>query len=306
MKLKNVKGNILLLLVTLIWGAAFVPQEKAMAFVGPFSFQVLRSLLGAIVLVPIIVFFAIRRKKAPDYTAPTKADVLYLLRAGIICGFLLAIAAGLQQLGLAMGTDAGKAGFITALYIFFVPIFGLFLKKRPAPHIWLCIVVAAVGMYFLCLKKGEFSFAVGDLLILGAAFSFGFQILAIDHFAPKVFDCIALAALQFFFCGLFSLLPMLLTEQFPSGETLWRVAPYVLFVGVLSNGVAYTMQIVAQRYTEPTIASLIMSFESVFALLTGIVIPPHIIPTGREILGCVLMFAAIVTAQMPIPWRKKK
>ncbi len=297
MNLQKTKGNLLLLLATLIWGAAFIAQDKAMAYMGPFTFQVLRSLVGAAVLVPVILFGAKHR-------STTKKDRLYLLRAGIVCGFLLAIAAGLQQVGLDEGADPGKAGFITALYMFFVPIFGLFLKKKPEPHIWLCIAVAAVGMYFLCIPKGEMAFSRGDLFILACAFAFGFQILAIDHYAPRVCDCIALAALQFFFCGVFSLLPMLILDTPVTFSAVVSALPYILFVGALSNGVAYTLQILGQKMTEPTIASLIMSFESVFAVLTGIVIPPHVIPNGREFLGCALMFVSILAAQ--ISFKKKQ
>ncbi len=305
MNRKNTRGNLLLLLATMIWGSAFVAQDRAMDHMGPYTFQALRSFVGAAVLLPVILISWVRRKKAPDYLPPTKKDVLYLLRAGATCGFFLAIAAGLQQVGLAMGADPGKAGFLTALYMFFVPIFGLFLKKRPAPHIWPCILVAAVGMYFLCLKKGEFSFAAYDLLILGCSVAFGIQILSIDHFAPRVIDCIALSALQFFFCGLFTLIPMLIFEYQLDASALLAAAPYILYVGVLSNGVAYTLQIVGQKLSEqPTLASLIMSFESVFAILTGIVIPPHVIPNGRELFGCVLIMIAILVAQIPFPKRR--
>ncbi len=304
MNLQKTKGNLLLLLATLIWGSAFVAQDEAMKFMKPFAFQTFRSLVGAAVLIPVILLLSAKAKKKENYKAPTKQERLYLLRAGMICGFFLTIAAGLQQVGLDKGSAPGKAGFITALYMFFVPIFGLFLKKKPEKHIWLCIVAAAIGMYFLCIEKGAFAFAKGDLFVLGGAFAFGFQILAIDHYAPRVYDCIALAALQFFFCGVFSILPMFLLEPLASPSAIVSALPYILYVGVLSNGVAYTLQVVGQKMTEPTIASLIMSFESVFAMLTGIIVPPHDIPNGREIFGCVLMFLAILAAQISFKKRK--
>lgn len=306
MNLQKTKGNLLLLLTTLIWGATFVAQDKAMLYIGPYTFQTVRSLVGAAVLVPVILFFGARRKRQEGFAPATKKDKLYLLRAGVICGFFLAVASCFQQVGIASGTSAGKAGFITALYIFFVPIFGLVLKKKVQPHIWGCVVLAAVGLYFLCIKQGSLHFAIGDLLMLGSAFVFGFQILSVDHFAPRVSDCVALASLQFLFSGLFSSIPMLIFEWGTKFSSVLDASGYILFAGVLSCGVAYTLQIVGQKYTEPTIASLIMSFEAVFAVLAGMIVPPHVIPTPREWLGSALMFIAILLAQITFPTRKKK
>lgn len=306
MNLQKTKGNLLLLLTTLIWGCTFVAQDKAMAHIGPYTFQTTRSLIGAAVLVPVILFFAAQSKRQEGYTPATKKDTLYLIRAGAVCGFFLAVASCFQQVGIASGTGAGKAGFITAMYIFFVPLLGIPLKKKVQPHVFACVVLAAVGLYFLCIKQGSLQFAVGDLLMLGSAFVFGFQILAVDHFAPRVRDCIALASLQFLFSGLFSSIPMLIFEWGTELSSILDASGYILFAGVLSCGVAYTLQIVGQKYTEPTIASLIMSFEAVFACLAGMVVPPHVIPTGRELLGCALMFVAILLAQLNLPVRNKK
>lgn len=305
MKTKT-KGNLLLVLTTLIWGCTFVAQDKAMAHIGPYTFQTTRSIIGAAVLIPVILFFAAQRKRQKGYTPATKKDRSYLIRAGAVCGFFLAVASCLQQVGIASGTGAGKAGFITAMYIFFVPIFGLLLGKKVQPHIWGCVVLAATGLYFLCIKQGSFHLAMGDLLMLGSAFVFGFQILAVDHFAPRVHDCIALASLQFLFSGLFSAIPMLIFEWGTELSSILDASGYILFAGVLSCGVAYTLQIVGQKYTEPTVASLIMSFEAVFATLAGIIVPPHTVPTAREWLGSTLMFVAIVLAQISFPARKNK
>lgn len=300
------KGNLLLLLTTLIWGSTFVAQDKAMAYIGPYTFQTVRSIVGAAVLVPVILFFDAQKKRRKEFTPATKKDTLYLLRASVICGFFLAVASCLQQVGIASGTGAGKAGFITAMYIFFVPIFGLALKKKVQPHVWGCVLLAAVGLYFLCIKKGALDLALGDLLVLGSAFAFAFQILAVDHFAPRVTDCIKLASLQFLFSGLFSALPMLILEHGTTPGAILDASGYILFAGVLSCGVAYTLQIVGQKYTEPTVASLIMSFEAVFATLAGMVVPPHVVPMPRELFGSVLMFVAILSAQINLPARKKK
>lgn len=300
------KGSLLLLLTTLIWGATFVAQDKAMLYIGPYTFQTTRSLIGAAVLVPVILFFDGQKKRREDFTPTTKRDWLYLIRAGATCGFFLAVASCLQQVGIASGTGAGKAGFITALYIFFVPIFGLVLGKKVQPHVFGCVLLAAVGLYFLCIKQGSFHLATSDLLMLGSAFVFGFQILAVDHFAPRVTDCVKLASLQFLFSGLFSAIPMLILENRTPFGAILDASGYILFAGVLSCGVAYTLQIVGQKYTEPTVASLIMSFEAVFAVLAGMIVPPHVIPTSREWLGSSLMFVAILLAQITFPTRKKK
>lgn len=300
------KGNLLLLMTTLIWGSTFVAQDKAMAYIGPYTFQTVRSIVGAAVLIPVILFFDAQRKKQQSFTPATKKDTLYLLRAGAVCGFFLAVASCFQQVGIAMGTGAGKAGFITAMYIFFVPILGLALKKKVQPHVWGCVVLGAVGLYFLCIQRGSLNFELSDLLVLGSAFAFGFQILAVDHYASRVTDCIKLASLQFLFSGLFSAIPMLITENRLDPSALLDASGYILFAGVLSCGVAYTLQIVGQKYTEPTIASLIMSLEAVFATLAGIVVPPHEIPTLREFFGCALMFVAILLAQVNFPIKKRK
>lgn len=291
------KGSLLLLLTTIIWGTTFVAQDTAMAFIGPYAFQFSRSIVGCVVLLPVIFLFDRQKKKAPDYAAPTKADQKTLILGGVICGFFLCVASCFQQVGIAMGTSGGKAGFITAMYILFVPLLGLFLGKRVAPMLWLCVALACVGLYLLCLDGETGGFVASDLIVLACGVVFSFQILAVDHFAARV-DCLKLAALQFLFSGLFSSVPMLIFEG--SGEllnvplALWQI----LFAGVLSCGVAYTLQMVGQKYTEPAIASLIMSLEAVFATISGVFFLPDGVLSLREFAGCGVMLVAIILSQI--------
>lgn len=305
MKNQNTKGSLLLLLTTLIWGTTFVAQDTAMAFIGPYAFQFARSIIGSLVLVPVILFADARKKKSPEYTPPTEKDRLTLVLGGAICGLFLCIASCLQQVGIAMGTSGGKAGFITAMYIFFVPIIGLFLRKKVALRIWLCIALAGIGLYLLCMDGETGGFVPSDLVVLGCGIVFSFQILSVDHFAARV-DCIKLSSLQFLFSGLFSAIPMLIFEG--AGElanvpsALWQI----LFAGVLSCGVAYTLQTVGQKYTEPAIASLIMSFEAFFATIAGVLFLPDGMLSPREFIGCGVMLVAILLSQinLKIPFKK--
>ena len=305
MKNTNTKGSLILLLTTLIWGTTFVAQDTAMAFIGPYAFQFTRSIIGSLVLVPVILLADAHKKKLPTYQSPTKKDRLTLLLGGAVCGFFLCIASCFQQVGIAMGTSGGKAGFITAMYIFFVPILGLFLRKNVPLRIWLCIALAGVGLYLLCLDGESGGFVPSDLVVLGCGLVFALQILAVDHFAARV-DCLKLSSLQFLFSGLFSAIPMLIFEG--AGElvnvplALWQI----LFAGVLSCGVAYTLQTIGQKYTEPAIASLIMSFEAFFATIAGVFFLPDGMLSIREFIGCGVMLVAILLSQinLKIPFKK--
>lgn len=204
----NTKGSLILLLTTVLWGFTFVAQDLAMEVIRPYTFQAVRSLIGSAVLLPVILIMDGLKKKKGTYTPPTREERKTLLAGGLVCGFFLCIASCLQQVGIAFGTSGGKAGFITAMYIIFVPLFGLVLGKKVQPHIWLCVLLAGIGLYLLCVKSGEFSLEIGDLLVLGCAVAFGFQILAVDHFAPKVVDCLKLSALEFLVSGLLSTIPI--------------------------------------------------------------------------------------------------
>lgn len=299
----QIKGNILLFLTTLIWGCTFVAQDVAMEHIGPFEYQAVRSIIGAVVLLPVIFILDFKKKLDGSYKPMTIATKKELIFGGIVCGFCLCVASCFQQVGIAMGTSAGKAGFITAMYILFVPIIGLFFGKRVRPHFWLCVALAVAGLYLLCITGADKGVTVGDFLTLMCAIAFAFQILAIDRFAPRV-DCLKLSCIQFFVSGVFSAVPMFLFEGFNPDKIVAALGP-ILFAGVLSCGVAYTLQTVGQKYTEPTVGSLIMSFESFFAVVAESVIL-WVVPSGREILGCVLMLVAILLSQMQFTGKKKK
>lgn len=308
----NTKGSLILLLTTILWGFTFVAQDLAMEVIRPYTFQAVRSLIGSAVLVPVILVMDGIKKKNRTYVAPTKEENKTLLTGGLVCGFFLCIASCLQQVGIAVGTSGGKAGFITAMYIIFVPLFGLALGKKVQPHVWLCVVLACIGLYLLCVKGDIFSFAMGDLLVLGCAVAFGFQILAVDHYAPRVTDCLKLSALEFLISGLLTVIPMLIFEG--AGELTLVPAAIgpILFAGILSCGVAYTLQTIGQKYTEPAIASLIMSFEAVFAAIGGTFVAlfhwfgvDAEIMSGREFIGCGVMLVAILLSQVTLPTKNK-
>lgn len=293
-------NNLQLLLTALIWGSAFVAQSVGMDYIGPFTFNCVRSVLGGLVLLPVIWFMGKRGKGGYSRTevqVPSVKDDKKdktLLTGGICCGIALAVASSLQQIGLVY-TSAGKAGFITALYIVIVPVMGLLLGKKTGIRTWIGVALAAVGLYFLCITDG-FSISTGDLIVLLCAVVFSIHILLIDHFSPKV-DGVRLSCIQFFVSGILCAVPMLIVEQPQLGEILVAWQP-LLYAGVLSSGVAYTLQIVAQKNTDPAVASLLLSLESVFSVIAGWIILGERL-SGREMLGCVLVFAAVVLAQLP-------
>ena len=277
-----------------IWGSAFVAQSVGMDFVGPFTFQAVRSLIGAIALLPVILIGDRADGGAKREKSRTPEGRKRLLRAGLICGTVLATAAGFQQYAM-VDAEPGKAGFLTALYILMVPLLGLFAKKRPPLRLWGCILMAMVGLYLLCIS-GTFAFSRGDILLLICAFWFSLHIWSVEIFARDV-DGVRLSCLQFSVCAVLTSVPMFLTEQ-PRLTDITAAYLPILYAGVLSSGVAYTLQIIGQQKTRPAVASLMMSFESVFAVLAGMLVL-HQIPTLREAFGCLLMFAAIVICQMP-------
>jgi len=286
----------MLLLTALIWGCAFVAQSTAMDLIGPFTFQGVRSVIGSAVLIPVIMLMDGLKKKEGTYKKPSDSEKRVLLTGGIICGVIMCVASNLQQFGI-MTTDPGKAGFITAMYILIVPVLGLFLKKRVPPRIWLCILAALAGLFFLCVNSGTgFSVSGGDIFVFLCAIVFSIHILAVDHYAPLV-DGVRLSCIQFFVSGVLSMVLMFTFEK-PSVSSLVSAAVPILYAGIGSCGIAYTLQILGQKYTKPTVASLLMSLESVFAVLAQIVIL-RIIPSDRETFGCILMFAAIIAAQLP-------
>ena len=294
MKSKRLYGNTLLMITAVIWGTAFVAQSVGADHVGPFTFTASRSFVGGFVLIPVIFLMDMLRKKEGG-TAP-KGDRRTLILGGVLCGTALCIASVFQQIGISGGTSSGKAGFITALYILVVPMLGLLLGKKVRPIIWLCVMMSVGGLYLLCVTDGFSSVQLSDLFVLCCAFCFAVHIQIIDHFSPKV-DGVRMSCIQFFVCGILSAVPAIFSEPFAVADLQAAALP-ILYAGVMSSGVAYTLQIVGQKYSDPTIASMIMSLESVFAMLAGAVILSQV-PSGREILGCVIMFAAIIIAQLP-------
>lgn len=293
-----------MVLTAAIWGVAFVAQSEGGDVVGPFSFNCVRFIIGAAVLVPVIGILdraglSVRRPQS-------KQDKVKTFCYGALAGAALFLAANAQQFAISMGAEVSKAGFLTALYIIMVPILGFFFKKKCGWNIWVGVLVSIVGLYFLCLTDGA-GFKVMDLLLLACAFLFSIQILMIDRFAPLT-DPVRLSSVQFLVCGLLSAIPALIFDVPRSGSFAalmdsfsgWDAWIPILYAGVLSSGVAYTLQVVAQPGLNPTVASLIMSFEAVFATLSGWLIL-HQTLSVREIMGCVLMFAAIVIAQLPLP-----
>lgn len=287
------KHTLLLLLTAFIWGIAFVAQSVGMDYVGPFTFTASRSIIGAIVLIPCI--FLLDRLKATDEVCARKpSNQKTLLVGGVCCGIALAIATMLQQYGIAQ-TTVGKAGFITALYIVIVPILGIFMKRKPKLRVWLSVLLAIAGLYFLCLTE-SLSFTKGDTLVLLSAVVFSFHILIIDHFSPLV-DGVRMSCIQFAVEGILCTVPALIFEH-PSPASLVAAAAPILYAGVLSSGVGYTLQIIAQKDYDPTVASLILSLESVFSVLAGWVIL-HETLSLKEMFGCILMFGAILLVQLP-------
>ena len=289
MKKTDIKSPLLLFLAAFIWGVAFVAQSVGMDYVGPFTFNAVRSVIGGVALLPCIVLLGRREPKEEK-----KEDPKTLLTGGILCGIVLCIASNLQQIGINY-TTVGKAGFITAMYIVLVPILGIFLKKRAGIKVWISVVLAVAGLYLLCMTE-KFSLGKGDALVLLCALMFAIHILVIDYFSPKV-DGVKLSCIQFLVCGVLSTVPMFLFEQPEMGAICSAWLP-ILYAGIFSCGVGYTLQVIGQKNMDPTVASLILSLESVISVLAGWVLLKQQL-SGRELLGCVVMFAAIILAQLP-------
>lgn len=296
-----VRNSLLLLLTATIWGVAFVAQSVSMDYIGGFTFNAVRNLIGALTLLPVI--WGLGKTKAPEEKKRIQAssDRKTLITGGICCGILLCFASNFQQFGIKY-TSVGKAGFITACYIVIVPIIGIFLKKKCSPFIWIAVILSLCGLYLLCLTPGEgFAIGKGELLVLICAFLFSLHILTIDHFSPLV-DGVKMSCIQFLTGGILGAVFMLLFEN-PSLAMILSAAGPILYTGIMSTGVGYTLQIVGQKGLNPTVAALILSLESVFSALSGYAFL-HQVLTTRELIGCVLMFIAIVLAQLPDIRRK--
>lgn len=295
---KKLQGSLSLLLATIIWGSAFVAQSVGMDHVGPFTFQAIRCAMAAVGLLPVIWLFDRGKRDGKNFLTRFRDKKLWI--AGICCAVPLCIATNLQQVGIVY-TDAGKSAFLTAMYIVFVPLIGLFFKRRPSPMVPVSVGLAVVGLYFLSCM-GVTSVNKGDIYLTACAVAFAVQITFVDKFAPEV-DALRLNCLQAGICAVGSAIAMIFTETPTLAGILGSWWP-MCYAGFLSMGAAYSFQIIGQKNLEPTAASLIMSLESVFAVLFGWLFL-HETMTKWEILGCVLVFIAVILSQIPIPQKSK-
>lgn len=287
---KSLRSSALLFLTAFIWGVAFVAQSVGMDYIGPFSFNGARFLMGSVVLMPLVF---VRRKKDQKKGVP-RAGLKVTLTGGICCGLALCSAALFQQIGI-MYTTVGKAGFITTLYIIIVPIMGIFLGKKAGGRIWIGAALAAAGMYLLCMSE-RLVLGKGDTYVFICAVLFSVHILVIDYFSPKA-DGVELSCIQFLTAGVISSVLAFLFEKPQLQSFIDGMLP-VAYAGIMSCGVAYTLQVVGQKNMDPTVASLILSMESVFSVLSGWIILGQAL-SGRELFGCVLVFGAVILVQLP-------
>ena len=290
--MNRMKSNLMLLVCAMIWGSAFVAQSSGMEHIGPWTFNAMRSLSGGMTLVALMPFLdkvrhvTVQEKKAMDQKT--------LLTGGIACGIVLCAASIFQQTGIQY-TTVGKAGFLTALYTIAVPVLGMCIGRKTRPLVWICVGISVVGFYFLSMAE-SLSLSYGDGLVLVGSLLFAVHILIIDHFSPKT-DGVRLSCIQFFTAGIISLVPMFLFET-PSVTAIISAAVPILYAGVLSSGAGYTLQIVGQKGADPSVASLILSLESVFSAIFGFLLL-HQVLSLKELAGCALIFGAIILSQLP-------
>ena len=304
------RHTFLPIVAAFIWGTAFVWQVQGSERLDAFSFNLARRVVAAVFLFFVALGVRIWQKRhalsqgtyVPQTPEEKRAGWKALLISGAICGTMLTVAANLQQAGIAE-SGAGKSGFITALYVVLVPVLGLFLKKRVAKHVWISVLLAVIGLYFLSVKAGEFTIQRGDFFLILCALAFSFQIMTIDRYSVRV-NGIELSCVQFAVVAIESGILMLSFSDVSRADFLAVTRP-ILYTGILSSGVAYTLQIISQKGANPTLVSLLMSLESVFAVLAGAIILQERL-TGREYLGCAIMFIAVVLSQLPLEKILKK
>lgn len=296
---KNLKGTLILLITAMIWGASFVSQSAGADILGPNSFNGIRMLLGSIVLMPVC--FAVSRSQKRKGAKPIDKKKVFTI--GAVCGIALCAASTIQTWGITF-TTPGKSGFITAMYIIFVPIISILIGKKISAKTLVCAVIAIVGMYLLSVAGNESGINIGDALTLLCAVFFSVHIILVDRYAldinPIYFSCI-----QFFVCGVINIILMLIIER-PTVEMIKTCTVPILYSGIMSCGVAYTLQPFGQRFAEPSAASIVMSLESVFAMIFGAILLPNNIPSTIEICGCVVMFVAIILSQLPDDFLRAK
>lgn len=292
MNKKALLGSFLLLITATVWGVAFVAQSVGMEHLNAFAFNCIRNAIGVIVLLPVLTITRTRQSKGDSKRLFTKD----LFLGGLICGVTLCIASNFQQLGIEHST-VGKSAFITTLYIVLVPILGLFFKKKVSLPVWISVLLAIVGLFLLCMKNEVFVLEIGDIYLILCAFFFTLQIMAIDYYVQKA-DGVALSIMQFFVTAVISGVGMIFTE-IPSWSDITASAIPLLYAGAISCGVGYTLQIIAQKHVPATVASLIMSLESVIAALAGWAILHEVLST-KELIGCGLVFAAVILTQLPL------
>lgn len=295
-RVKSLAASLLLVLASFIWGTAFVAQSKGLEQIGNFTFQAYRSYLAVIVLLPVSIYIYKKDIKKNTSVQPesTKFFSKQLVLGGILCGAAVCFATIAQQYGIIL-SGVGKSGFLTTLYILIVPLLGLFFKQKVKPVLWVCIAMALCGMYFLCVSESG-GVSAGDLLLVLCAFFLAVQIIIIDRFVAKV-EPVRLSLVQFAVSAIISTVCMFIFED-PSVDALKNAWFSVFYAGVLSSGIAFTLQIVAQKDLNPTVASLIMSLEAVFAAIAGAVFGERL--SANEIFGCVLVFVSIILAQLPL------
>ena len=297
----NIKGSIILIITAILWGTTFVAQSLGSDYVGPFTYNACRFIITGIIL--SVVSVIISKNKKDEINKPeNKKSNIWIILMSIGVGISLFFGATFQQIGIDMTKSASKSGFITTIYIVLVPVLGLLLKKKVKPHIWICLFVALTGSYLISID-GEFNIEIGDILTLICALSFAAQIVIIDIVNPHI-NCIKLSAIQFVIAGVLSFIIMLITEGIDLSD-IYQALPAILYAAIFSGCIAFTLQIIGQKYTEPTLASMIMSLENVVALISGVIIL-HEQLTTRTIIGCSLIFIAIIFAQLNIFNKKAK
>lgn len=301
MNTRNIKQVIFPLIAAMIWGSSFSAQVLSAEHIESFTFNASRAWVGAFVLLLLCIMMRKLTPQAEKTAEERQQSRRDLLRGGTVCGVMLALGMNLQQLGMYYGTNAGKSGFITALYIVLVPMFSIFYGKKASRRLWLCVAIAVCGLYFLSITPGsENALQAGDFFILLSAFAFAAQIIAVDRCIDRV-SGVELSCAQFFVAAALSTVGALLFETV-SLEGLAICAPYIIYVGVFSNGVAYTLQILAQKDGDAAVVSLLLSLESFFAVVFGAIVLQERL-SMREYAGCALMLIAVFLSQLP---EKKK